>query len=98
MPACAVRFRGAPLACPQNRATPRGMGINATGVIYKRNPSACDHATDVALQVVLVIAELPMSQAGPGRHKCAICAYARGRADAFRDVAEFTRIAAERGA
>jgi hypothetical protein len=30
-----------------------------------------------------VLRDLPMSQSGDGRHKCATCAYARGVADAF---------------
>lgn len=31
------------------------------------------------------MADLPMSQAGPGRHCCAVCAYALGLAEADRD-------------
>lgn len=38
-----------------------------------------------------VFADLLNSQAGPGRHKCAACAYERGYQDALEDAARDMR-------
>lgn len=43
-------------------------------------PFSCGHGNDAP---ALVLTNLPESQAGTARHKCATCAYSRGRADAL---------------
>lgn len=46
----------------------------------------CDHGNQAPREM---LAELPMSQDGTGRHKCAVCAYAEGAARSRREPAPF---------
>ena len=46
----------------------------------------CDHGNQAPRDM---LAELPMSQAGTGRHKCAVCAYAEGAARSRREPGPF---------
>lgn len=55
-------------------------------VRYKLNRHVCekDHTGDISANTVERIANLPESQAGPQRHRCAACAYDMGVQDGLK--------------
>ncbi len=55
----------------------------------------CDHGNSAPLAA---IKELPSSQSGAGRHKCAVCAYELGREAGFEAGLEETTFEAGRKA
>lgn len=53
-----------------------------------KNAENCEHAKAAPRAI---IDELPESQAGAGRHKCAVCAFRAGYAAAVQDAARAFR-------